>query len=124
MNSHSSPPNAKARGLNQDVGSIIGSVGSADLQRDLAHADLIRDLAHAREKQRKLFATIVRHVQRRETTGPARDMMEQTRQDQKLCKLLADYEDQSEIVGMMDFVREYKIESTLSDGRPPAGSKR
>jgi hypothetical protein len=44
--------------------------------------------------------------------------------DQKLCKLLVDYEEQSEIIGVMDFVREYKIEATLSDGRLPAGSKR
>jgi hypothetical protein len=108
MNSHPSPPNAKARCVDQDVGSIIGST---DLKRDLAHADLIRNLAHAREKRRKLFAAIVRHVRGREAKGPAGDVMEQIRRDEKLCKLLVDYEERSEIIGMMDFVHELIIES-------------
>jgi hypothetical protein len=55
--------------------------------------------------RKKIFAAIVRHVQRREATGPASDIMERIRRDQKLCKLLVDYEEQSEIIGMMDFVR-------------------
>jgi hypothetical protein len=105
MNSNPSPPDPKARGVH---GSVIGS---ADLKRDLAHADLIRDLAHGREARRKLFDAIVRHVQRREAKGPAGDMMEQIRRDEKLCKLLVVHEEQSEIIGMMDFVSDLKIES-------------
>ena len=68
---------------------------------------------------------IVRLVQRREAKGPAEDMMEQIRLDRNLCNLLVDYEQRSEITGMMDLVREIKIESNLrgcsSDG---AGSQR
>ncbi len=100
-------------------------MGSADLKRELALADLIRDLAHAREARKKQFAAIVRFVQRREAKGPAGDVMGQIRRDKKLCKLLVDYEEQSEIIGMMDFVRELKIEPALSGGPPDvAGSKR
>jgi hypothetical protein len=90
------------------------------MKRALAHADLIRDLARARVARKKQFAAIVRFVrfvQRREAKGPAGDVMEQIRRDKKLCKLLVDYEEQSEIVGMMDFVRELKIEPTLRGGR-------
>ena len=51
--------------------------------------------------------------------------MEQIRRDKKLCKLLVNYEEQSEIVGMMDFVRELRIEPTLRGGLPDAArSKR
>jgi hypothetical protein len=99
-------------------------MNSAELKQDLAHADLIRDLAHARDARRKLFAAIVRYVQRREAKGPAGDMMEQIRRDQKLCKLLADYEERSEIIGMTDFVRD-KIEPSLRWHTPDAaGSQR
>lgn len=99
-------------------------MNSAELKQDLAHADLIRDLAHARDARRKLFAAIVRYVQRREAKGPAGDMMEQIRRDQKLCKLLADYEERSEIIGMTDFVRD-KIEASLRWHTPDAaGSQR
>jgi hypothetical protein len=86
------------------------------MKRALAHADLIRDLARARVARKKQFAAIVRFVQRREAKGPAGDVMEQIRRDKKLCKLLVDYEEQSEIIGMMDFVRELKIEPTLRGG--------
>jgi hypothetical protein len=51
-------------------------------------------------------------------TGLTR-VMEQIRRDKKLCKLLVDYEEQSEILGMMDFVRELKIEllALATDGQ-------
>ena len=91
-------------------------MNSAELKRDLAHADLIRDLAHAREARKKQFGAIVRFVQRREAKGPAGDVMEQIRRDKKLCKLLVDYEEQSEIIGMMDLVRE--LENRTGSRRP------
>jgi hypothetical protein len=96
-------------------------MNSAELKRDLAHADLIRDLAHAREVRRKQFAAIVRFVQRREAKGPAGDVMEQIRRDKKLCKLLVDYEEQSEIIGMMDFVHELKTERSSERAPNAAG---
>lgn len=92
-------------------------MNSAELKQDLAHADLIRDLAHARDARRKLFAAIVRYVQRREAKGRAEDMMEQLRRDIKLCKLLADHEKQSEIIGMTDFVCELKIDPASAGAR-------
>jgi hypothetical protein len=106
---HPSPPDVKARGIHPD----IGTTGSDDLKRELALSDLIRDLAHAQEARKKLFAAIVRLVQRREAKGPAGRMMEQIRRDERLCKLLTDYEEQSEIIGMMDFVRELKLNHEL-----------
>lgn len=84
-------------------------MSNAELENDLAHADLIRDLAHAREARRKQFAAIVRFVRHREASGPARDMVEQIRSDEKLCKLLVNYETKSEIIGMMEFVRDLKM---------------
>jgi hypothetical protein len=36
-------------------------------------------------------------------------MMEQIRRDNKLCKLLVDYEEKSEIIGMTAFVRGLKM---------------
>lgn len=81
---------------------------NAELKSALAHADLIRDMAHAQEERRKQFAAIVRFVQRREATGPAQDMMDQIRRDEKLCKLLVAYEAKSEIIGMMEFVIDLK----------------
>jgi hypothetical protein len=101
----------------QDIGTVMGS---ADLKRELALAHLIRDLAHAKEARRKHFAAIVRLVQRREAKGPAGDMMEQIRRDKKLCKLLVDYEEQSEIIGMLDFVRELKTRPSLCECLPDA----
>jgi hypothetical protein len=65
-------------------------------------ADLIRNLAHAQEATEKRFAAIVRFVQRREATGPAKDMMAQIRQDEKWCKLLVKYEESAEIIGMTE----------------------
>ena len=84
-------------------------MSNAELKCDLALADLIRDLAHARETREKQFAAIVRLVRRREASGPAKDMMEQIRRDEKLCQLLVDYEAKAEIIGMMEFVRDLKM---------------
>ena len=84
-------------------------VSNAKLKGDLAIADLIRDLAHAQEAREKQFAAIVRFVQRREADGLAKDMMVQIRRDEKLCKLLAGYEGMSEVIGMMEFVRDLKM---------------
>jgi hypothetical protein len=36
-------------------------------------------------------------------------MMAQIRRDEKLCKLLVDYEDKSEIIVMTQFVRDLKM---------------
>jgi hypothetical protein len=84
-------------------------MSNAELKRDLTLADMIRDLAHAQEARRKLFAAICRFVRHREASGPAKEMMEQIRRDEKLCKLLVDYEAKSEIIGMMEFVRDFKM---------------
>jgi hypothetical protein len=83
-------------------------MSDAELKNDLVHADIIRELAQANESRRKRFAAIVRHVQRREASGPAKDLMAQIRRDYRLCKLLVDYEKDSEIIGMMEFVRDLK----------------
>jgi hypothetical protein len=44
-------------------------------------------------------------------------MMEQIRRDEKLCHRLVEYETKSEIIGMMEFVRDLKI-------NPPRTSRR
>jgi hypothetical protein len=80
----------------------------AELKSELALDELMQELALAEKARRKRFADIVRFVRRCEAAGPAKDMMAQIRRDQRLCKLLVDYEQDSEIVGMLDFVRDYK----------------
>ena len=84
-------------------------MSNAELKADLARADLLRDLAHVREARKRQFAAIVRFVRRREAKGPAKEMMEQIRRDNQLCKLLVDYEDESEIIGVMEFVIDPEI---------------
>jgi hypothetical protein len=84
-------------------------MSDAELKCDLAHADLLRDLAHAQAARRKRFAAIVRLVRHREASGPATDMMEQIDRDKQLCKMLVDFETKSEIIGMMEFVRDLKM---------------
>jgi|SRR5580700_3984503 hypothetical protein len=108
------------------VGILLGVVmSSADLKADIAIADLIRDLAYAQEARKKQFAAIVRFVQDREAKGPAKDMMEQIRRDLQLCKLLVDIEDRSEIIGMMEFVPDFKMKPPPRRHSPKtAGSKR
>jgi hypothetical protein len=95
-----------------------------ELKADLALADLIRDLAHAREAREKQFAAIVRFVRHREAAGPAKDMMKQIRRDEKLCQRLVEYETKSEIIGMMEFVRDLKNEPPRRSSRHRRGSKR
>jgi hypothetical protein len=89
-------------------------VSNAQPKGALALADLIRDLAYAEEARKKLYAAIVRLVQRREADGPAKDMMAQIRRDEKLCKLLVDYEEKSEIIGMTQFVRDLKMNRRMA----------
>ena len=89
-------------------------VNNAKLKGDLAIADLIRDLAHAQEAREKQFAAIVRFVQRREAMGAAKDMMAQIRRDERLCRLLVDYEEMSEIIGMRQFVHDLKMKPPSS----------
>lgn len=81
------------------------------LKDSVAFADLNRDLTLAEAKRQKQFATIVRHIKRREAAGPAKDMMEQIRRDEKLCKLLVDYEDSSELIGRMEFLIDLNIKA-------------
>jgi hypothetical protein len=84
-------------------------VSNAEPKAELALADLIRDLAHAKQAREKNFAAIIRFVRFREANGPAKDMMEQIRRDNKLCKLLTDYEAKSEVIAMIKFVRDLKM---------------
>jgi hypothetical protein len=84
-------------------------MSNSALKNNGASADLIRGLALAQEARRKRFAAIVHFVRRREASGPAKDMMAQIRRDHQLCKLLVDYESKSEIVGMMELVRDLKM---------------
>ena len=91
-------------------------MSNAKLKSDPACADLIRDLALAQEAREKRFAAIFRFVRRREASGPAKDMMAQIRRDHQLCKLLVGYETESEIIGMMEFVRDLKMKSSRRRG--------
>jgi hypothetical protein len=84
-------------------------MSNTKLKNGLAPADLIRDLALAQEAREKRFAAIVRFVRRREASGPATDMMAQIRRNHQLCKLLVGYETESEIIGMMEIVRDLKM---------------
>jgi predicted trehalose synthase len=86
-------------------------MSNADLKGALALADLIRDLALAEDRRKKRFAAIVRFVRRREARGSAKDIMAQIRGDHRLGQLLVDYETESEIIGMMEFVRHLKMKS-------------
>jgi hypothetical protein len=80
----------------------------AERKSNLAFANLIRGLALAQKAREGRFATIVRLVRRREASGPAKDIMGQIRRDHQLCKLLVDYETESEIIGMTEFMRDLK----------------
>jgi hypothetical protein len=90
----------------------------------LALADLIRDLALAEDRKKKRFAAIVRFVRRREASGPAKDMIGQIRRDHRLCQLLVDYKTESEIIGMMEFVRHLKMKAHPSKGSRCARRRR
>ena len=68
------------------------------------HAEISQDLERAEECQKKQFAAIVRHVQRREKAGRAKSVIAQIRRDDKLCKLLVEYENGAELIGMMELI--------------------
>ena len=89
-------------------------MSDTELKSDLAHADLIREIVHAEDGRRKRFVAIVRFVRHGEASGPAKDMTQQIRSDQQLCKMLVDYETQSEIIGMMEFVSAFKNQGAAS----------
>jgi hypothetical protein len=86
-------------------------MSNAELKGNIALAALIRDLAHAQAAREKRFAAIVRFVQRREANGPSKDIMAQIRRDNQFCKLLVDFEADSETIGMMEFVTDLKMKS-------------
>jgi len=87
-------------------------MSNAKLKSAPAPADLIRDLALAEEAREKWFAAIIRFVRRCEVSGPSKDMMAQIHRDHRLCKLLFDYETESEIIGMMELVFDLKMKSS------------
>jgi hypothetical protein len=87
-------------------------MSNAKLKSAPAPADLIQDIALAQEAREKRFAAIVRFVRRREASGPAKDMMAQIRRNHQLCKLLFNYESESEIIGMMELVLDLKMKSS------------
>ena len=98
-------------------------MSAAELKGDPAFADLVRDLADAEEARQKHFAAIIRFVRHLEATGPAKDMIKQIRRDEKLCKLLVDHEDRSEIIGMMHFVRDLKMNPPQRPSRRTASPR-
>jgi hypothetical protein len=83
-------------------------MGKAETEDAIVLTDLNRQLALFQEARQKQFAAIVRFVRRREANGPAKDLLEQIARDKKLCQLLVDYEEKSEIIGMMELVRDLK----------------
>ena len=80
-------------------------------QLDRRVEDLTHDLERAHAAQQRRFAQIVRHVSRR-LSRPAPDMMTQIRLDERLCGLLTEYEKESEIVGMINIVRELIVRAS------------
>ena len=84
-------------------------MSSTKLKSKLAPADLIRDMTLAQEARKKRFAAIVRFVRRREASGPAKDMMAQIRRDHQLCELLVEYESASEIIAIIEFMLDLKM---------------
>jgi len=81
---------------------------NVELKGALVLADLIRKFAHVEEARAKQFVAIVRFVRNREAKGPARDLLVQIDRDKKLCRLLVEYEEKSEIIGMVELVRALK----------------
>ena len=78
---------------------------SPGLSDNASLENLTLDLARAKLLQEKCFSKIVRFVrwqQKRLASGSA----EQIRRDVRLCELLVEYENQSQIVGMIDFLRD------------------
>ncbi len=77
----------------------------ADLADNTGLETLTLDLARAKLLQEKCFSKIVRFV-RWQQKKPASGSAEQIRRDIRLCELLVEYENQSQIVGMIDFLRD------------------
>ena len=48
-------------------------------------------------------------------------MMEQIRRDKKLCKLLVDLEDKSEIIAMTEFVHDLRVKQARRRCSPKTG---
>jgi hypothetical protein len=92
-------------------------MSNAKLKSDPAPADLIRGLTLAQEAMEKRFAAIIRFVRRCEASGPAKDMMAQIRRDHQLCKLLFDYETESEIIGRAGMHSEERRDRGRYSGR-------
>jgi hypothetical protein len=92
-------------------------MSSAELKSKLALADLARELANIQEARKQQFAAIVRFVRHREAKGPAKDMVVQIARDKKLRQLLVDYEEKSEIIGMVEFVRDLKMKQSRRRSR-------
>ncbi len=94
-------------------------MNTAELKTGLALDKLLQELALAEEVREKRLAATVRFVRRCEATGPAKDMIAQSRRDQRLCQLLAGYD--SEIIGILEFVPDQVEESNDASGaKPPA----
>jgi hypothetical protein len=87
--------------------------------------ELTLDLALAKLLLEKRFSKIVRFV-RWQQKKPASGSAEQIRRDIRLCELLTEYESQSEIVGMIDLMRDLKKRSSqeaVRKGRIARGRK-
>lgn len=61
------------------------------------------ELVQAKSLQEKCFLHILRFI-RWQRINPASGGAEQIRRDVRLCELLTEYESQSEIVGMIEFL--------------------
>lgn len=64
---------------------------------------LTLELLQAKSLQEKSFSHILRFI-RWQRKNPASGSAEQIRRDIRLCELLTEYESQSEIVGMIEFL--------------------
>lgn len=84
----------------------------AVLSHETSVEDLTRDLKLAKAAQEKQFTQIVRHVWR-ERSKPPSNSGAQILRDMRLCGLLTEYGKESEIVGMIDLVRDMRSHNYL-----------
>jgi hypothetical protein len=82
------------------------------LSHEASVENLTRDLKLAKAAQEKRFTQIVRYVWR-ERSKPASNSGAQILRDMRLCGLLTEYGKESEIVGMIDLVRDMKSHNYL-----------
>jgi hypothetical protein len=82
----------------------------------------MHDLGAAKQAQAKRFAQIVRYV-KRERAKPPSDFTAHVRRDFRLAALLAEYETASELVGMIDIVRDIKMRANRARERNKATRK-